>query len=171
MRKLFTGVLAVVMMLVSLTGIATAQDGPSMTVSPGDVAEAGPATFTVTLSGYDAGLAVTILNCADIADLAGTCMFDPTLGHTLTPVTIDEDGNASAVHGPFDVPAEGIVILAGTADQAPENITFHTVNVDPNSLALTGPSSTSTIVMIGFAMFALGGAVLVLSRRSSLVTA
>jgi len=36
---------------------------------------------------------------------------------------------------------------------------------------LTGPSSTSTIVMIGFAMFALGGAVLVLSRRSSLITA
>ena len=165
MRKLFTGVLAVVMMLVSLTGIAAAQDGPSMTVSPGAVAEAGSATFTVSISGYAADLGVFILPCTDVADLANTC--DQT---QLTPVTTDADGNAST-SVTYDVPEGGITVLAGTADQAPANISFFTVNVDPNALALTGPSSPSTIVMIGFAMFALGGAVLVLSRRSSLITA
>ncbi|MGZ0219395.1 MAG: LPXTG cell wall anchor domain-containing protein, partial [Acidimicrobiales bacterium] len=88
----------------------------------------------------------------------------------LTPITTDGDGNASTTVN-TDVPAEGITILAGSADQDPANISFKTVVVDPNALALTGPSSTSTIILIGFTMFALGGAALVLSRRSSLVTA
>ena len=165
MRKLFTGVLAVVMMLVSLTGIAAAQDGPTMTVSPGAVAEAGPATFDVSVSGYPADLGLFILLCTDVADLAGTCDMV-----NLTPITTDSDGNASA-SVTTDVPAEGITILAGSADQDPANISFKTVVVDPNALALTGPSSTSTIILIGFTMFALGGALLALSRRSSLVTA
>ena len=165
MRKLFTGVLAVVMMLVSLTGIATAQDGPSMTVSPGAVAEAGPADFAVSVSGYPADLGLFILFCTDVADLAGTCDMV-----NLTPITTDGDGNASTTVN-TDVPAEGITILAGSADQDPAHISFKTVVVDPNALALTGPSSTSTIILIGFTMFALGGAALVLSRRSSLVTA
>ena len=91
MRKLFTGVLAVVLMLVSLAGIAAAQDGPAMSVSPGAVAEAGSATFTVSISGYAADLGVFILPCTDVADLANTC--DQT---QLTPVTTDADGNASA---------------------------------------------------------------------------
>ncbi|MDH3681099.1 MAG: LPXTG cell wall anchor domain-containing protein [Acidimicrobiia bacterium] len=94
---------------------ASAQDGPAITVDPPSVDAAGEATFMVTGTGFTQP-ALFVLPCTipeggpeavgqDDCDLAN-----------LLPVTV-ADGGFGPVEVTFDIPAEGLVVVAADAGQ------------------------------------------------------
>ena len=99
--------------LLALTSQAAAQDGPSMTADPATVPAEGEYTFTVSGSGFTAGLAVFVLPCLvpgepmtpdNVAEvMAGMTQGDCNLGN-LTPAVVGADGTfsvtATAMVGP-----------------------------------------------------------------------
>lgn len=111
MKKLMTLLaLAGVLTLVALPGYATAQDGPALSADPPTVASEGEHTFTVSGTGFSAGLALFVISCtipgdplspastpAEIAAAAEAMdsAVDCDLAN-LTPATVDADGTFSA---------------------------------------------------------------------------
>lgn len=103
-------------MVAALAGPAAAQDGPAITVDPESVDAAGTQSFTVTGSGFTLP-ALFVLPCAYPADgdVANIGEDDCDLG-ALTPVSPDEEG-AFSVEVEYDVPEEGMAIVAADAGQ------------------------------------------------------
>lgn len=120
----------VVALMALFAGPAAAQDGPTLTADP--VAEAGTNDINVTGSGFTAGLALFVLPCADAGGDIDTFnnADDPgSLCDTsaLTPVTVGDDGTFEATIGGWDIPAEGLVFVAGDAGQTEVGVGVITV--------------------------------------------
>lgn len=116
MKKLIT-VLAVMMAVtVGFAGVASAQT-PTGEMTVSSVSEAGENDIVVDISGFTPGLAVFVLPCEMPAggDMAA---FDSATCDTanLTPAVVGDDGTAS-VPTTQDIPAEGLIMIAGDAAQ------------------------------------------------------
>ena len=182
-RIMALAALVSVVALFAFTTQAAAQDGPTASIDPEYVSEAGTHTITVSGSGWPAAGTV-ILACAGFggvepevveeADALTKC----DIGG-LTPATMDGDSFSNAVD--FDVPAEGLVILVGNqaaglgvlatvkvgemmmADIAPEG------GADTGFGGMAGSDGNSVAVPLAAsiaAVVALGGATLVRRRNA-----
>lgn len=177
MKRILVAVAAVFTLLVAFAGPAFAQD-PSISVDPGSVDEAGTYSFTVTGEGYSGPL--FILPCPGAnGDPAGMAEDSCDLNN-LTPVS-PTDGEFSA-DVEYDIPAEGLVIVGGNADQTEVAVAVITIaaaeeeeaaeeeadddaaadDADDGDLAQTGNESAYA-VLIGATM--LGAGVLMLNTR------
>ena len=102
---------------------ASAQDGPSISLDPASVAEAGEVEVTVTGSGWSVGSA-NVLTC-NIAEDANAADLDVSENCTLasgnlnlgsmTPAAVTDGGFEATIT--VDVPAQGIFIVAGDSAQ------------------------------------------------------
>ncbi len=95
---------------------AQAQDGPTLTVEPATVDAAGEQEFTVTGEGWTATPPIFVLPCTipESGDAADIDVASCDTGN-LTPGQ-PEDGSFT-VTVTYDVPAEGMAIVAGDAAQ------------------------------------------------------
>ncbi len=165
MKKVLTALAIVATMLMSLTGIAAAQT-PMMELNPASVDEAGETEVEVSLSGFSADIALFVLPCdypagGDLAML-DTASCDQA---NLTPIAMDGDG-AGTVSVTYDIPAEGIAIIAGDAAQTESAVAL--VSVGAAELAVTGPGQTLVFTMMGVALLMIGAGAVFLGRRTEL---
>ncbi len=109
MKYIVGTLLAVLLVFGNMTG-AFAQGDPSMSAN---VAEAGEQEVTITGEGWEPGLAIFILPCPGIDDLADATG-DACDSSALTPVTVGADGTFEAT-AEWDIPAEGLIFAAGDA--------------------------------------------------------
>ena len=117
--------IAMALALVTWVGAsaASAQDGPSITISPSSVAEAGEVEVTVTGSGWTVS-SVNVLTCK-IAEDANAAEIDAsencTLGSgnlnlgSIVPASVTDGGFEATIT--VNVPAQGIFIAAGDSGQ------------------------------------------------------
>ena len=165
MKKVLTALAIVATMLMSMTGIAAAQT-PMMEVSPASIDEGGETEIEVSLSGFSADLAVFILPCDYPAGGDLTALDTSTCDQAnLTPLQLDGDG-AGTVTVTYDVPAEGITVIAGDAAQTES--AFALVSVGAAELAVTGPGQTLVFTMMGVALLMIGAGAVFLGRRTEL---
>ncbi len=169
--------IALALALVVWTGasVASAQDGPSIIVTPSNVDSAGQTTFEVNGSGWTAS-AITIVRCgygADVdpksLDIAAHC----GIGGFGTNYTMDDlTQDVAVTDGSFsrtivaDIPEQGLILVAGA--QAPQESAhvFITVGDDmmDDMLADTGVN-TALLVIIGIGIALAGIMVFGFSRR------
>ena len=114
-RTMALAALTSVVALFAFTTQAAAQDGPTASVDPEYVSEAGTHTITVSGSGWPAAGTV-ILACAGFGGVEPEVVeeadaFTKCDIGGLTPATMDGDSFSNAVD--LDIPAEGLVILVG----------------------------------------------------------
>lgn len=159
--------MAVLGLMVAMVAPAAAQD-QTVTIDPQSVAEAGEATVTVSGSGFtEPGF---VLPCPgangdptalseDSCDLASLTPFSPTDGEFTLEVT-------------YDVPAEGLVVVAGNAAQTEVGANVILVGAPAaeataaDTLPETGAESWMFLV-VGAAVLA--GGLMVLRFRNELV--
>lgn len=127
MTKRLALALVAVAALFALSGApASAQDGPTITVDPEFVEAPGEQEFTVTGAGWTVPSAF-VLPCVVVEDLTqldaqgGDCDLA-----NLTPAVNDGSGGFE-VTVTYDIPAEGLLIVVGDADQTES--AFHIVTV------------------------------------------
>jgi len=134
---------------------AGAQDGPTLTVDPDTVEEAGPADLTVTGAGFSAGIDLFVLSCiAPDGDLSAINGQDDCDVQNLTPVTADSDGNFE-VEVNYEI-VENFAVLAGDSAQTESAGALvaisggasgsTTTTEAPESTTTTEPPETTTTV-------------------------
>jgi len=189
MRKFLTITAVTVLSTAGLTGIAHAQDGPTLTVEPATVDAAGEQEFTITGEGWTAAPPIFVLQCevpesGDPADVdSATC--DTA---NLTPATPAEGSFSVTVT--YDVPEGGLAIAAGDAAQSEAAAALVTVGGGEEApaegeepvagtdtaapaegegeLAETGVES-GLLAIIGAAVLAAGAMVVTTTRRNRTV--
>ncbi len=167
MKKLITMLAVMMAVTVGFAGVASAQ-APTGEMAVSGVTEAGSQDLEVTVSGFTPGLALFVLPCPIVADLAsfdaGTC----DTGN-LTPVVAGDDGSAT-VTTTQDVPAEGMLLVAGDAARTEFAIAVVTVGGAAGgshaALADTGVD-TGVLAVIAGTMIAGGALVVGTTRRYS----
>ena len=178
-RIMALAALVSVVALFAFTTQAAAQDGPTASIDPEYVSEAGTHTITVSGSGWPAAGTV-ILACAgyggvepevvEEADALTKCDLEG-----FKQATMDGDSFSNAVD--LDIPAEGLVILVG--NQAAGLGVLATVKVgemmipeggaDTGFGGMAGSDGNSVAVPLAAsiaAVVALGGATLVRRRNA-----
>ena len=167
-KLIFVG-LAVALVGLLFAGSASAQ-GPSLSADPSSVEEAGEYTFTVTGSGWKSA-SINVLACkvaegddAAEVDISTNCtMATGNLDFgSMTPAPVS-DGSIE-VSLTLDVPAQGILIVAGDSAQTESAALAITVGMMDDMLADTGVNS-SVLVIIGAGIALAGLMVFGLSRR------
>lgn len=108
--KYIVGTLLAALLVFGNMTEAFAQGDESMKAN---VAEAGEQEVTITGEGWEPGLAIFILPCPGIEDLADATG-DACDSSALTPVTVGADGTFEAT-AEWDIPAEGLIFAAGDA--------------------------------------------------------
>ncbi len=165
----------VVALMALFAGPAAAQDGPTVTADP--VAAAGQNDIEVTGAGFSPGIALFVLPCADAGGDIDAFLSNDDPGSlcdtsALTPVTAGDDGGFTATVS-YDVPAEGLVFVAGDAAQTEVGVGVITVGdgggdaaaddaapaeeeaAPAADLANTG-AETGVLVGVGVALLGLG---------------
>lgn len=184
-RLLIVG-LAVALVAV-FASAAGAQDGPSVTIDPETVEAAGTQTFTVTGEGFTQP-ALFVLPCAYPEGGDPDALSEDDCDLTALTSVTPEDG-AFEVEVEYDVPAEGMAIIAADAGQVETAVALITVGAaeeepaeeepaeeeptddedtegaqEDDELAETGTEST-TLVVIGLTVAAAGALAVGGSRR------
>ena len=166
-KLIFIG-LALALVGFLFAGSASAQ-GPSLSADPSSVEEAGEHTFTVTGSGWKSA-SINVLACkvaegddAAEVDISTNCtMATGNLDFgSMTPAPVS-DGNIE-VSLTLDVPAQGILIVAGDSAQTESAALAITVGM-MEEMPATGVNS-SVLVIIGAGIALAGLMVFGLSRR------
>ena len=159
MKKLLTT--AIVLGLLTVFAAPASAQGASISADPAAVTEAGSADLTVTGTGFaQDGF---LLSCpganGDPAQLAE----DSCDLANLTPYTAG-DWELSVT---YDIPAEGLLIVAGSADQtevATFVITIGEVAQAEEELPNTG-GNTEALLVVALVLFAAAGALVVGGRK------
>ena len=169
-KLIFIG-LAVALVGFMFAGSASAQDGPTISVDPTNVEEAGEHTLTVTGSGWSVA-ATNILPCnipegADGAELDAIThcsdMGNLGLGQMVGGVAITDGGFEETIT--LDIPEQGVFIVSGDSAQTERaNAVLITVGMMEEELPDTGVN-TSLLVIIGTGIALAGVMVFGLSRR------
>jgi len=123
MKKTMIALATVVAMLMTMMAAATpayAQGDQTITSDPASVEEAGEYELTVTGSGYSEP--AFLLPCPGANGDPAAMDEDSCDTGNLTPVTPDGDGNWEATVT-FEIPAEGLVIVAGNVAQTEVGLT------------------------------------------------
>lgn len=126
MKRLALALVAVAALFALSGAPASAQDGPTITVDPEFVEAPGEQEFTVTGAGWTVPSAF-VLPCIVVEDLTqldaqgGDCDLA-----NLTPAVNDGSGGFE-VTVTYDIPAEGLLIVVGDADQTES--AFHVITV------------------------------------------
>ena len=160
-KLIFVG-LALALVGFLFAGSASAQDGPSITVEPSSVEEAGEHTFTVTGTGWT-GSPVAVLPCDypeggdPNAVVAASC----DQGNMAVVGALDGDGGFTQ-EITINVPEEGRWVGAG--DFAQTESAGAGVTVGMEEMPATGVN-TSLLVIIGAGIALAGVMVFGLSRR------
>ena len=185
MRKILVAIAATFTLLGLMATASFAQDF-TLEIDPGSVDAAGEHELEVSLSGFSPEIALFVLPCeapesGDIADLD-----DSTCDQgSLTPIKMDGDG-AGTVSVTYDIPEEGIVVVAGDAARTEIGVNIVTVGDSaaadddaaddsadadeaeeeaPAELAETGPGALGWMLLASGSLVLAGGAALFLSRR------
>ncbi len=116
MKKLLASLSSLALVSFLFAGPASAQDDPTLTVSPDTVDAAGEAELTVTGAGFTPLLDLFVLSCvAPGGDLAAINGQEDCDVQNLTPVTAEDDGTFE-VTVTYDV-VENFAVLAGDSAQ------------------------------------------------------
>lgn len=117
MKKSWFGALALAGALLLFTSVARAQDGPTIEADPASVDAPGEVEVTVTGSGFTTD--GFLLSCPGLGGAVdGELSPDGSECDlaALTPYTVDDSGGWTATAS-FTIPEEGLVLVAGDADQ------------------------------------------------------
>ena len=115
---------ATVMALLVLPSQAAAQDGPALSIDPPAVDGPGTHTFTITGSGWSAGLLVFIVPCTYEGDQLTTASSTDDMVAALGQLATNPDACVrSPIGGPAPVGADGTFSLEVTHD-VPANFAF-----------------------------------------------
>lgn len=130
-------------MVAVFAGPAAAQDGPAITVDPANVDAAGTVEVTITGTGYTQP-ALFVLPCTfpDGGDVTLLSSDDCDLT-ALTPVSPDADG-AFEITIEYDIPAEGLAIVAADAGQVEQAAAAISVGAADEPAPEPTPEETDT---------------------------
>lgn len=172
MKKTLMALVAALGMLVAVVAMATPAHAQEQTITsdPASVEEAGEHELTVTGAGYTGP--AFLLPCPGAGGDPTAIAEDSCDTGALTPVTPDDDGNWEATVT-FDIPAEGLVMVAGNAAQtevgatvvmvgAMEEAMEESESMEDDSLADTG---NEAIVFALVGLTALMAGVMFLNTR------
>ncbi len=163
-------------MVAAFAGPAAAQDGPAITVDPTSVDAAGTVAVSVSGTGYTQP-ALFVLPCTypEGGDVALLSSDDCDLT-ALTPVSPDADG-AFEITIEYDIPAEGLAIVAADAGQVEQAAAVISVGAaeetptpepevveEAQELPETG-SENAVMAIVGLTLAAAGAVVLGGGRR------
>ncbi len=161
MKKSIAGLVMLASLILGLAAPAGAQ-GPSLNATPGSIEAPGSLSLTVTGSNFtDDGF---LLPCPGADGDPAKMGADSCDTAALTPYTTGSDGSWSA-SVTYDIPAEGLVIVAGNAAQT-ENAVF-VIAIGVSELPNTG---ANTMALLFFAVAMLGGGAVLVSKKSLLET-
>ena len=150
--KTFVRVALIFAALIAMAAPAAAQ---SITADPPSVPEAGSYDFTVSGSGFtDAGF---LLPCPGANGDPAAIAADSCDVGNLAPY----DAGDWSLNVTYDVPAEGLVLVAGNAAQTESSATVITIG-DAGELPTTGANTnayliTGLVLAVGAAAFVAGG--------------
>jgi LPXTG-motif cell wall-anchored protein len=159
-------------LLLALSGTASAQDGPTITLDPPAVDAPGPVDVTVTGSGWT--LAPELVPCPGYDGDDSAFSRDTATLHCDLAVGVQVilDGDSFEVTLTVDVPAEGLVIGAGGQFSGTETatgvVTVGAAEAAPAEaeLATTG-AETGVLAIIGIGL--VGGGLLIVANRRQLI--
>ena len=150
-------IVRVALVFAALIAMAAPAAAQSISADPGSVAEAGTHDFTVSGSGFsDAGF---LLPCPGANGDPAAIAEDSCDLTNLTPY----DAGDWSVDVTYDVPAEGLVLVAGNAAQTESSATVITIG-DAAELPNTG-ANTNAYLMVGLVLAAGAAALVVGGRR------
>ena len=158
MKKSIVAIAAVLAMMVAVAAPAAAQ-AASLSVSPGSVDAAGEAELTVTGSDFTSD--GFLLPCPGADGDPAKMGADSCDTAALTPYTVDESGGWSATVT-YDIPAEGLVIVAGNADQTESAVSV--IAVGAGTLPNTG-ANTNALVLMTLGLIGAGAVLFTGGRR------
>ncbi|MGI9602914.1 MAG: hypothetical protein ACR2QE_13595 [Acidimicrobiales bacterium] len=143
MKKSLVSISLLALFSLLFGGFATAQSGPTLTVDPDTVEEAGEAELVVSGSGFTAGLDLFVLSCtAPDGDLDAINGQEDCNVQELTPVTADGDGNFE-VTVTYNI-VEDFAVLAGASAQTESAGALVTISGNGGGGTTTTEAPTST---------------------------
>lgn len=173
MFRSFVGVVLLTTVVFLGGGAAAAQDGPAISADPASVEAPGSVDVTVTGTGFTTD--GFLLSCAGLeGNVDGALSADGSECDlaALTPYAVDDAGGWTAT-ATFDIPAEGLVLVAGNADQTESARVLVSVGAAAETtaedggeeeLANTGVESAALVVIAGAVIIA-GGMLAATQRR------
>lgn len=151
MNRLLATAAVVIAVVFGSIGSAAAQD-QTITVKPANVEAADSAEFTVTGEGFTADPPFAIVPCAGITTPAEIADVDTEIDCDTSQVVLINDAAPWTATATFDVPAEGMCIVAGTLDGAEGGGACITVGAatDDGSVEAEAEAADEELALTGF---------------------